>query len=398
MSNLNLAVVETWESGKQYLQEHLNLWEFADTVQPQSVNWGNQFATLRDAIFQKQGAEVAEIGSTWLGSLVGMNALRPFSPAEVTRMGGANVFFPQVWESAFVLGDRSVWSIPWLCGARVIFYWRDMLEDAGVDLETAFQTPEWTEYTLERLQTSGIATPWAAPTEPNLDTLHHIASWIWEAGGDFLSSDGTTVMLTQRESLQGIHAYFRLHRFVPLSSSLPAGARLFELFVQREVAAIMTGPWDLNTFQQHDLDSAALSLVGVALPPGPPFVGGSNLVVLQHMPARYERTAIDLISQLVSPQVQLEYAQIMGLLPVRMDVLSELEQSGDPKMQMYLHALSSGRTIPNVPLWSVIEERMMDVFGQIWRDIQAQPEADLETIIADHLEPLVKRLNRMLAQ
>ena len=38
----------------------------------------------------------------------------------------------------------------------MIYYWRDLLEQAGVDERTAFQTPEHMEETMQRLQASGV--------------------------------------------------------------------------------------------------------------------------------------------------------------------------------------------------------------------------------------------------
>jgi multiple sugar transport system substrate-binding protein len=392
MPDMSLTVAETWDTSKTYLEEQLRSGDFSNIVDLQFATWGTLFSTLKKAAFQKRGAEVAEIGSTWLGSLVAMNALRPFSPAEITRLGGVNIFYPPLWESTFVIGDRRVWAIPWLCGTRIVFYWRDMLASANIDPQTAFQTPERFEQTLKRLQTNGVQTPWAAPATQNLNMLHHCASWIWQAGGNFLSKDGQVVTFTQPEAIRGIQAYFRLHTY------MPAGSTGFRLFLQRRAAVAMSGPWDWNLMAGGGIESSELAQVGTALPPGPAFVGGSNLVILQHSSSRFERIAIDLIRHLISPDVQFTYSTMVGLLPVRGDLLDDPRYFVDARLKVFVDALKQGRTTPNVPLWGVVEERLTEAFGQIGQAIMAQPEASLETIIRDHLEPLAKRLNRMLVQ
>jgi multiple sugar transport system substrate-binding protein len=168
------------------------------------IAWDDAWNSLVRVALYRDGADVSEVGSTWVSSFVGMEALRPYRPPEIYKLGGAAAFLPSVWPSGSLIGDEQLWAVPWLCDTRVLFYWRDMLEQAGIDEATAFQSFEQLEQTLARLQASGIPTPWAVVTRHTAETLYSLTSWIWGAGGDFMSEDGRRILLAEPEARAGL--------------------------------------------------------------------------------------------------------------------------------------------------------------------------------------------------
>ena len=120
------------------------------------------------------------MGSNWVGSLSAMNVLVPFSARELNNLGGESAFLPSVWQPVLEAGQGSSWAIPWLAYARLIYYRRDLLVKAGIDERSAFESQAQLEKTLGRLSENGVAAPWCVPTRHSRDTLHNIASWIWE--------------------------------------------------------------------------------------------------------------------------------------------------------------------------------------------------------------------------
>jgi hypothetical protein len=47
-------------------------------------------------------------------------------------------------------------------------------------------------------------------------------------------------------------------------------------------------------------------------------------------------------------------------------------------------------------LWGLVEEKLNDVLSHLWADLLADPRLDLEKAVAEHLEPLARRLNLTL--
>jgi maltose-binding protein MalE len=137
------------------------------------VAWEEAWEELVRIGLYRSGPDVSQIGTTWLESIVATGAVRPFTDGEVDSIGGNRAFFPAAWQTVFLPWERDskVWAIPWLVGTRIIFYWRDMLEQAGIDEQTAFSTPDSVEETMIRLQESAVETPWG----------------VWAIGGHILA-------------------------------------------------------------------------------------------------------------------------------------------------------------------------------------------------------------------
>ncbi len=361
-------------------------------AQVMGIRWADTWAELLKIALYRTGADVSQIGAPLVNDMLSMNVLRPFSTREVATLGGEGAFHPAAWQSVPPRDAENIWAIPWLADPYPIVYWRDMLERAGVDEPTAFQSFDRVRETFERLQANGVASPWAITVGDRLDILHTSASWIWGAGGDFISADGKRLMFHLPKARAGLKAYFSLYRYIP--AQVQPVSQAAELFARRQVAACMTTFRLLWTVVPPDAPADVQARVGVALPPGPPLVGGSNLVIWQH--SRHEQAALDLVRFLVSSSAQKEYCQHAGILPVRLEVLDQPPYSTSPHLQGYVRAMQHGRPFPTVRLAGMLEDRLATALGQISADVIARPDSDLDTLISSRLEPLARRLETAL--
>jgi multiple sugar transport system substrate-binding protein len=358
--------------------------------------WGEAWEKLVKAAIYRTGPDVSQVGAPWVSNFVAMSALRPFSKREVGAMGGPPAFLSAAWESTMVAGERRVWAMPWLADVRVIYYWRDVLEQVGVDEGTAFQTPERMEETLARLQAGGVESPWLVPVRYPFATLHCLVSWVWGAGGDLVSADERRVLFAQPDAHAAMRAYFSLHRYLPPEARQLDGAQLAASFADREVAVAMATPnWLAWIKDRYGATTDVASRLGVALPPGPAYIGGSNLAIWQH--TRREQDAVELVRFLTGRQAQVEYSRHTGYLPVRLDVLDKPPYATDPQYRVMVEALRTGRSYPPLLRWGMVEERLSTALTQIWDEVLADPGQDLDEVIARHLEPLARRLEVTLA-
>ncbi len=361
--------------------------------------WNLVWQDLVKVALYKTGADVSGIGSTWISSFVSMNALRPFSPSEIASLGGEAAYFPSAWQAARVISDSRIWSIPFALDVRVIFYWRDMLDRAGIDESQAFQTVEQVAETCRRLRASGVTTPWAVLTSgPSLDTVYYVSSWLWAQGGDFVSPDGKYVLFNSAEARAALRAYYDLYRYMPHDPAPTTEDDVTDLFFDRRVAAIITGPWLLERERYHRLSSDELGRLGTALPPGPSFVGGAYLGIWAHVNPRIESAAIELIRYLSAPQIQAEYAQRTGLLPARLEALRQPPYTTDPRLQVMVKAMERGRSHAGIPSWGLVEERLSAALTAIWTGVQQNPQQDVDVLISAQLEPLADRLDLLLSR
>ncbi len=360
--------------------------------------WDSAWSMFVRSALYGDGPDVSEIGTTWVGDLIGMNALRPFDAAEIAALGRPAAFFPAAWQIATRTWGTSrqnerAWSIPWLTGARLIFYRPALLQQAGIDPQTAFGSHTHFSETVRRLQDAGVPVPWTVPTGYTHTTLLNIASWVWAAGGDFLSLDGRATAFARAEALEGMRAYFGLGRFISPSVQRLNGLQPDEFFLTNpDTAMTISGPWVFCGARQMFGDPS--EPLGVALPPGASFVGGSNLIVWKH--TRYPDAAVRLVRFLTQHAAQLQYSQVVGLMPARLETLASAPFSTDPSWMTAVRGLQSGRTFLPVRLWGLVEDRLTAGFSAVWPDVLAG--IDPEEALEKHLMPLAGRLDPLLAK
>jgi multiple sugar transport system substrate-binding protein len=356
------------------------------------LDWDSAWSDLIKVALYGDGPDISEIGSTWLGDLVAMNAIRAFDDAEISALGKASAFLPSAWQSVRLIGQPEVWAIPWVAGARLLFFRRNLLQGAGVDEQTAFRGAEEFDQTLNRLQARGVAVPWTVPTGLTHTTLHNAASWVWGAGGDFVSADGKRTLFGEPETCAGLRAYFALGRYLaPSVRGLNALEPDAQFLQNEDTALTMSGAW---LFGQAS--SELRVRMGIGLPPGPSFVGGSHLVIWKHTPKH--QAALELIRFLTRPQAQIAHSQNIGLLPARLDALAAAPFSANPVWSSAIVGLKTGRSFPATRHWGLMEDRLTTALGKLWAEALADPDLDLDRAIAKRLEPLAKRLDLVLGQ
>ena len=356
------------------------------------LTWDAAWSELVKMALYNDGPDLSEVGSTWLGDLTAMGGLHAFLTDEITRLGRASRFLPAAWQGCQLSDQPEVWAIPWLVGARLIFYRRDLLLRTGVDEDTAFATAENFERTLHLLQEHHVPTPWIVPTVHTHTTLLNAASWVWAAGGDFISPDCRHVLIAQHQSLAGLRNYFALGRYIP-----PALRKIGVLqpdthFLQHADAAVtIGGPWMFNFLAAETHEN-----IGLALPLGAPMLGGSHLVIWKH--SRKQDAALKLIHFLTQTDTQVHYAQRIGLLPAVVEALNEEPFTTDRLWRSAVQAAKAGRAVPITRSWGLMEDRLATEFASVWQAFFDSPALDLVTVLKRRLEPLATRLEQVLTQ
>lgn len=365
-------------------------------VRLRTLPWDTGWSTLVKAALYNDGPDVSEIGTTWLGDLIGMNAPRAFNAAEVVTFGKAGAFLPLAWRTCTQFGDSHVWAIPWLVGARLIYYRQDLLEAAGLEAKKVFSSNQNLLAALAQLHACGVAHPWTVPTGATHTTILNAASWVWEAGGGFIREDGKGTRFTEPAALEGLRAYFNLGRFLSPAVRPLNGLEPDHWFLTHaDTAMTISGPW-LFCQAQQQMEPEQLRRMQVVLPPGPAFVGGSNLIIWKYS-AKVE-AAVKLIRFLTQAGTQAAYSRQIGLLPARLEALSAPPFSTDLFWQTAAAGLHSGRAFRAIRLWGLVEERLTSALAAVWADMLSAPELDAAEPLARHLPPVARRLDYLLSQ
>lgn len=391
-TELEFSIMAPNAAGMLPLMEQFHA-ETGIRVRLRLLSWDTAWSDLIKVALYGDGPDVSEIGSTWIGDLVAMEALRAFDSNTINALGGANSFMPVTWRNTRLIGDEAVWAIPWLVGARMMFYRHSLFERAGVDEEKAFQDAASFDDALRQLQAARVGVPWTVPTGFTHTTFLNIASWVWGAGGDFVTSDGKRTVFAQPDAQRGVRAYFSLGKYLALRvRTLNALEPDTQFLRDAETALTMSGPWLFQAASAHLLED-----LGAALPPGPSFVGGSYLVVWKH--STKAEAARRLIHFLTRTPAQVEYSQTVGLLPSVIAAQEEPPFRDNPLWQTAIRGLRTGRVFPVTRSWGLMEDRLANALAGLWRDVLNDPSGvDLDASIARRLDPLAKRLDLVLGQ
>ncbi len=388
---IELSIMTSSATGIERLLEQFDA-EHPIHVRLRRLSWDAAWSDLIKVALYNDGPDLSEIGSTWLGDLVAMNALAAFGEDDIEALGRASSFLPSAWQGAKLVGQHDVWAIPWVTGARLLFFRRSLLAQAGIDESQAFRNAAQFDQTLSGLERAGVSIPWTIPTGLTHTTLHNVASWVWGAGGDFVAPDGKRTLFSQPEARAGLRAYFALGRFLAPSVRQLNGLEPDAQFLHNTDTAItMSGPW------LHAQTSPGLrDDLGVGLPPGPSFVGGSHLVIWKRTPKR--ESALRLIQFLTQPSAQITHSQNIGLLPSRLDALAAPLFSSNAVYRIATRGLKSGRSFPVTRSWGLMEDRLTNELGALWSEVLADPALEIGAAIEKRLDPLARRLDLVLGQ
>jgi multiple sugar transport system substrate-binding protein len=240
----------------------------------QEYEWAEAWTELMKINLFGRGPVISEIGTTWMSSLTS-NSLRPIKPNAVAALGGAGAFSQEAWKSCIEDDNETVLAIPWLLNTYLIYYRRDLLAKAGVDESSAFQTFENFIHTLGSLLKIGVAMPIALPTSGNSRQVFHMASsFVWQAGGEFITPDGKKVLFTDPRTLAGLKDYYNLHQFITQPGQNLYDEASIPVFVEGKAAVALRRPDLLYQIKHGDWSEEITKNTGVAMLPVVPFVGG----------------------------------------------------------------------------------------------------------------------------
>lgn len=361
-------------------------------VQHRYIPWASALSDVLNFALRSEGPDVSQVGSTWLGSLTGMDSLRLFRPDEVNLLGGRDVFIASAWESSRLQDVEEVYAIPWISDVRFVAYRRDIFTRAGIDEAQAFLNAGAFEDTLARLKAAGVENILALSTIDHL--IYHLSPWVWGAGGDFRTPNYRHLTLTDPQTLAGIEQFYRLHRYLAPASRHMNMRKCVALFCQGG-AAVMLAPYNPFWENMQKLGPGiSPEMISLAPVPGRPFIGGSALAIWLH--SYQEEAALKLIQHLVSPAVQWRLFHDAGELPVLAEVYTAEPFTTDRFLQVIAYSLKIGRPFYSSRKWAVIETHLNPGLSGLFADLDEDPGLDLHTEVPRRFAILQRSIEQSL--
>jgi multiple sugar transport system substrate-binding protein len=362
-------------------------------VDVEVIDWRVGWARLVEMAIYGHGPDVSEVGSTWVMDLVRMNALNSFSPLEMGPIGSAKDFVQANWNACIAPSSTGeapvVWGVPWSADVRMVFYRRDLLEQAKIDPATAFEHIDTVDQTLAQLKTLGHEIPISFSTLRSHMNIHNMAGWIWDAGGDFMMPDGKRVAFDDPKALHGMRYYFGLGRYIPAVHHKVFDHEVDQLFLSGQATTILSGSWAIGEARANQ---TLYSKIGLAPMPGASFVGGSHLVVWKHSVKK--EAALALAHFLVKYSGKYGVFPLFGL-PTYLPDWERIQFLEEPYFSAFYQGLQKGRSFPTSELWGLVEKRFSDIVPSVWDKVLNSNlnDQDIDNILAETIIPLARNLN-----
>ena len=400
MTTIEFSLIPDAESDYQTIVELMSAFkrETGIDVHLKRMEWGNAWSQLISIATQGHGADISHVGSTWVSSLMTMNALRPIPTHLVNKIGGEQAFVHSTWTSVVSEEDRHTYGIPLSAYVYIVAYRKDLLEKAGLNGASAFATPHALEETGHRLEElHEVENAWLMPIipPPFNDLVHMAASWIWSSGGHIMDNRGKQVLFNSPAALAGLKSYLNLMRRAPNREYLGAD-QCMDALAQGKAAAVITDARALNIAIRNKASN--IEKIGAASLMSIPWSGGGSIVVWRHThgyPDRLE-ASYKLVEFLARKHTMMELANSSYTLPSRTDALDELFPPDHVLRPVMLQLISTGRAYKPIALWHRIENQFGVELGTVAKQIMNNPAMDLDEAVTKAMNSLAERLNLTL--
>jgi N,N'-diacetylchitobiose transport system substrate-binding protein len=357
---------DTPQEARDWLKKTFEDQNPGSTLTIEQQEWDGLVEKLTTSLSsESETPDVVEIGNTQAPTFTSAGAFSDLT-GDLSGFGGDDLL-PGFVEGATV--DGKTYAVPYYAGSKYIFYRKDLLQKAGLEVPT----------TLDGFVDAAIKLKEANPKPANFSGFwfpgqdwRNGAAFIWAAGGDLAVDDGGTWKgdLTSDGSIAGLEMAQQL--FTDASGAPKDGneADPWTPFCAGEVGMMSTPGWVKGLIEAKDTgcpDTFAKEMGVFALPgndgsPAPVLLGGSDLAIAAKSANQ------DLAQKAIALMLSDDYQSIMakaGLTPAKVSLASEL--GDDEYAQATIEAASNAKLTPAAPGWANVEgSRVLeDLFSAI---------------------------------
>ena len=345
---------DTPQEARDWLKKTFEEQNPGSTLTIEQQEWDGLVERLTTALSSdSETPDVVEIGNTQAPTFTSAGAFAPLTD-QLGDLGGDDLL------QGFVDGatvDGETYAVPYYAGSKYIFYRKDLLEKAGLEVPT----------TMDEFVDAAVALKEDNPKPANFSGFwfpgqdwRNGAAFIWDAGGDLATEDGGewSGSLSSDESVAGLERAQQL--FLEASGAPKDGneADPWTPFCAGEVGMMSTPGWVKGLIEDPETgcpDTYAKEIGVFALPgsdgqPAPVLLGGSDIAVAAK--SANQELAQKAVALMLSEDYQTILAQ-NGLTPALNSLAPLL--GDDEFAQATIAAASNAKLTPAAPGWATVE-------------------------------------------
>jgi multiple sugar transport system substrate-binding protein len=321
-----------------------------------AVPWDGIADKLTTAVASGSGPDVTQVGLSLLPTFNAAGALLDLTPYLADHPALADSNFPSAVSSKNLSSGGAVTSVPWVADTRILFYRKDILDQAGIQVPTT-----WDEMTAAATKLATRGTGKYGYYIPQWDAPLPI-EFTWQAGGDPIGPDGKVNLDTpQFRAAVDYYLSFYAKKLVPTASDFDQTAG----FISGAAPMLISGPYLAAAIhgQAPELDGKW----GVVTLPkdvtGTSLFAGSNMGVWKS--TANPQGALALLDYLADPATQVAWYTATSELPANTKAMADPAVTSDPNAAVYAQQLQDAKLLPLTASWDKINSAILTALNDI---------------------------------
>ena len=316
------------------------------------VPWGQGFQKMMTMVGSGNAPDVAYTGSRYIPSLAEMGAIAPIAvPADRQAEYADSIWGMVTWNGI-------IYGVPRAFSSKVLYYNRDLFEQAGLDPDSPPTTWDELEAAAKAINENTDAYGFALAGAKFVSTTSQFFNFLYQNGGEVIDADGN-VVINSPEAVEALEFYARLADYAEPGPIAHQREDLWELFAEEVVGMYVSGPWRRAAFIDAGIN------FGVApLPAGPNGASSTILVsdsLIIFSQSEHLEEAQQLVLYLTSRKNQETLDTTWGMTP-------EAELAffqDDPTWKPFVDMVPRGKAQPLVSDWNLLEDALTDAIQAV---------------------------------
>ncbi|MFH2004613.1 MAG: sugar ABC transporter substrate-binding protein [Bacteroidota bacterium] len=365
-------------------------------VKVQSIPWTAAHEKLLTAYAGNSTPDISQLGNTWIPEFTLLNAIEDLNPwIEKSSIVKKENYFEGIWDTNVM--DGVPYGIPWYVDTRVMFYRKDILEQAGYKNPPA-TWDEWFDASLKIIQLAGGKEKYAVLLPTN-EWVPFVVTGL-QNGSTLLKDDNRYGDFSGEKFMKAFEFVMRFYEKKLAPVGITQVTNIYQGIAEGFFAMYITGPWNIGEFQKRMPPALQDKWMTAPLPgpdkntPGVSLAGGASLVIFRNSTKKEQ--AWKFIEYLSAVQRQLEFYKVTGNLPAVEEAWNDTLFRNNVYVKAFYEQFKHVVPTPKIPEWEQIAMKVQQYaeFASAQKMSVTQALAELDKDVNIILEKLSWKLNR----
>ncbi|MDA7963652.1 sugar ABC transporter substrate-binding protein [Ruegeria sp.] len=300
--------------------------------------------------------DISHMATRWMAGFAVDGALAPID--DLMSDGFAETFVPTFLDLQKV--DGQTWGLPIAASARGMFYNKDLLAQAGVEVPTTW---EETLAAAEKISALSDEIYGIGVQGSGLDTEGYWFYSLWTHGGDIMDDDGRSGFASDA-AVAATQNYIDLIKAGVTQPGVLSSNRedLQNLFTAGKLGIVLSGPW-LNAQLADEAPDLDYGIAEIPITTDRATYGVTDTISIL-ADSDVKESAMEVLEFFFNDENRLAFGKNEGFVPVLNSMSNEPYFTEDPNMAVFLDMSPVAKFAPLVPQWEEMAESLKSALAK----------------------------------